>query len=194
MDCPQANLAGGKFRWITKPFKRWAFAKGEQYTRDHSVKYARKYIIKFLRWIRKRSEKSKHGRTAHSATAAIIASIDQTQLITEVVGNIVQVKLKDKPPVEELRVVLTDAVTRALPPEVAHDNRASPGEGGEQDLHLAEKGILGLRESYTPADQLVFVHVCVEYLLGLSEAIDKNIGLDHSKVREYWLSRGEFLD
>ena len=190
MDCPR----GGKYRWIAKPFKRWAFAKGEEYTRNHSAKYARKYIIKFLRWIKKRSEQSKHGRTAHSATAAIIASIDQPQLITEVVGHIVLVRLKNKPPVDQLRVVLTDAVTRALPPEVAHDNRASPGEGGEQGLDLSEKGIFGLRESYTPADQRVFVHVCVEYLLGLSEAIDKNIGLDHSKVREYWLSRGELPD
>ena len=28
-------LGGGKFRWIAKPFKRWAFAKGEEYTRIH---------------------------------------------------------------------------------------------------------------------------------------------------------------
>ena len=32
-----------------------------------------------------------------------------------------------------------------------------------------------------------------EYAIGLGDALDKNIGLDHSKVREYWLSRGPRL-
>ena len=40
-------------RWLTKPFKRWAFAKGEQYTQHFSRKYAGKYIQKFMRKQRK---------------------------------------------------------------------------------------------------------------------------------------------
>jgi hypothetical protein len=30
----------------------------------------------------------------------------------------------------------------------------------------------------------------VDFAMGLGEAVDKNVGLDHSKVREYWLQRG----
>jgi hypothetical protein len=36
-------------RWISKPFKRWAFAKGVQFTKHFSAQYVNKYMLKYLR-------------------------------------------------------------------------------------------------------------------------------------------------
>mmetsp|Transcript_46794 Transcript_46794/g.73250 ORF Transcript_46794/g.73250 Transcript_46794/m.73250 type:complete len:156 (-) Transcript_46794:338-805(-) len=50
-------------------------------------------------------------------------------------------------------------------------------------------------KSSTPSEAISesWAQEVVEYAVGLGEATDKNIGLDHSKVREYWLLRGPRL-
>ena len=36
-------------RWMSKPFKRWAFAKGVELTKHFSAHYVNKYMLKYLR-------------------------------------------------------------------------------------------------------------------------------------------------
>ena len=38
-----------EFRWLTKAFKVWAFAKGTRLTQHYSRQYANKYLLKYLR-------------------------------------------------------------------------------------------------------------------------------------------------
>lgn len=44
-----------------------------------------------------------------------------------------------------------------------------------------------------PQSRQEYVEEMADYALGLGAAVDKNRGLDHSKVREYWLQRGPRL-
>ena len=67
MDCPcvPPGRSNRNCRWFTKWFKRWAFAKGVGYTREHSLNYGTKYLLKFVRKRRKMSQKQ--GATSRSA-------------------------------------------------------------------------------------------------------------------------------
>jgi len=47
-----------------------------------------------------------------------------------------------------------------------------------------------IRTKYEDRQIPEFIDRFADYALGLGAAIDKNRGLDHSKVREYWLERG----
>jgi len=44
-----------------------------------------------------------------------------------------------------------------------------------------------------PQTRRAYAEEMADYALGLGAAVDKNRGLDHSKVREYWLQRGPRL-
>eukprot|EP00277_Geminigera_cryophila_P036413 CAMPEP_0173096504 /NCGR_PEP_ID=MMETSP1102-20130122/32995_1 /TAXON_ID=49646 /ORGANISM="Geminigera sp., Strain Caron Lab Isolate" /LENGTH=259 /DNA_ID=CAMNT_0013987463 /DNA_START=131 /DNA_END=907 /DNA_ORIENTATION=+ len=154
-------LGGGKFRWIAKPFKRWAFAKGEEYTRIHSTHYADKYLLKFLR---------KHGKEADKMndipTQSLIKCTDEKHLVPKLIGIIVARKKKSSP-----KTVLAEL-------EAAMHTSICSGHASK---------------NHTNAQENEWVEKFAEYSCGLGEALDKNRGLDHSKVREYWLSRGPRL-
>ena len=155
MDCP----IDGRLRWVSKPFKRWAFAKGEAYTRDHSLRYAEKYLYKFIR----KQIKMSRNDDLRSSQVEMMASCESGELVVTLSELIVPVK--QKPPRDKLRVSIENTISKALHSE-------GPSDGGES------------------GQEREWIHEFTEFTLGLGEALDKNIGLDHSKVREYWLSRG----
>ena len=47
--CTAAEMGSGRFRCLSKPFKKWAFAKGVQFTQIFSQQFINKYLLKFLR-------------------------------------------------------------------------------------------------------------------------------------------------
>ena len=168
MDC----VFHRHLRCITKPFKRWAFAMGVAYTLEHSLAYGNKYLLKYVRKRRKMaSQMALHapqdgladGPAAARAQMRLSEASEDNTLIRALANQLVS----------------TDKTTDK------NDLRASLAEGIR--AHLQGEGIM------IDADARVWVHEYTEYALGLGEVLEKNKGLDHSKVREYWLARGPRL-
>jgi len=181
MDCPLC-LRAGRFRWLTKSFKRWAFAKGEHYTMMHSREYARKYLVKFLK--KQGKEAAGRGSQAFRVRAALVAATHTGQLLPAVVQKLVPDRGTIKPAREELVALVVDDCLRAMRDVGgASPSPAMSSRGGPRQQHV----------SISADDRSGWAELFAEYAVGLGEALDKNIGLDHSKVREYWLSRGPRL-
>ena len=160
MDC----VFHRHLRCITKPFKRWAFAKGVAYTLEHSLAYGNKYLLKFVRKRRKMA----------SALGASYAAAARAQ-----------VRLLEASEDDTLSRALANQLVSSGKTKEKNDLRASLAEAIR--AHLQGEGIM------IDADARVWVHEYTEYALGLGEVLEKNKGLDHSKVREYWLARGPRL-
>jgi hypothetical protein len=154
--CPQS------LRCITKPFKRWAFAKGVAYTLEHSLAYGNKYLLKF---VRKRRKMASALGASHQAGA--------------------QVRLSEASEADTLSRALANQLVSSGKTKEKNDLRASLAEVIR--AHLQGAGIM------IDADARAWIHEYTEYALGLGEVLEKNKGLDHSKVREYWLARGPRL-
>jgi hypothetical protein len=154
--CPQS------LRCITKPFKRWAFAKGVAYTLEHSLAYGNKYLLKF---VRKRRKMASALGASHQAGA--------------------QVRLLEASEADTLSRALANQLVSSGKTKEKNDLRASLAEVIR--AHLQGAGIM------IDADARAWIHEYTEYALGLGEVLEKNKGLDHSKVREYWLARGPRL-
>jgi len=152
----------GRFRWISKPFKRWAFQKGESMTAAYSWRYVQKYVVKYIRLHEKMG--GRLSRTICAHRTGRIAACAADLIIPEARGN------KERPGYGQ--------------DELCEKVAAAAGE------HLAEE------ENGLPAEEQAraeWLRELADYAVSLGAAVDKNMGLDHSKVREYWLDRGPRL-
>jgi hypothetical protein len=137
------------FRFITKPFKRWAFNRANRYTYYYINVYNKKYIIKYLKKIKKIAIKK---------------------------NNNIQIKLIDKLNNSEL---LNDI---------------------EKEVNLDLNELLKLINNYLINNSNILdiydyqlIYNFSNYIINLRIINKKDFGLDHSKVREYWLKRGPRL-
>ena len=171
---------GGRFRWISKPFKRWAF--GIALTAFYSKQFVHKYLLKYLRKHAKSAGALDAVRTNHSHSLALASQI------TNVIVGDESAKTKGRLPCHELRASLHKVIMASL--NLAHSPLRQ-----ETSIHQVMSPMQFIRSTRCVDVQSKeeWVKELSEYALGLGEAVEKNRGLDHSKVREYWLQRGPRL-
>lgn len=134
------------FRFITKPFKRWAFNRANRYTLYYIKIYNRKYIIKYLKKIKK-------------------IAINK--------NNNLQIQLIDKLNNEELLKIFEKNKNKNLNEILKIINNYLINNSNVLDIY-----------------DYILIYNFANYILELKIINEKDIGLDHSKVREYWLKRG----
>ena len=135
-------------RFISKPFKRWAFNRAKQYTIYYIKIYNRKYIIKFL------NKKIKIAKLKNNEKLIqLVNIINDTDLLTKI-DKIMENNIKE----DEILFII--------------------------NKHLINKS--NITEIY----DYIFIFDFLNYIIGLNNINKKDLGLDHSKVREYWLKRG----
>ena len=132
------------FRFITKPFKRWAFNKAKLYTFYYIKVYKKKYTIKFL-------NKRKKIAKLKCDTKIIL-------LIDKLMNDDLLSTIQNNDNIDELLKIINNHL-------------------------ISNTNILDI---YDYELILNFSN----YIINLNYIIKKDIGLDHSKVREYWLKRG----
>ena len=176
-----------KLRYVTKPIKRAAFAKGRSFTTYYAQKYVLKYLMKFLR---------KRDKIASPNDERYYKALPLQQ---ERLGKALRdVILSEKKSV--------DVVHRVIKQTLLNEKSTSEDQQKTQPISAAEEE---------------FVIELADYAIALGAAVDKNNGLDHSKVydrfdphavfletvafathhslvraaqvREYWLNRGPRL-
>ena len=184
-------MVGGRFRCLTKPFKRWAFAKGVEFTQTYSRYFINKYLLKFLRKYAKiaGSAVCVAGRSEHRESIALAASVTNILLGGERENS---GKVVTRLPRDELCAALRAAINESLKEKCEAQARPHMMSGTQTGPFSPMKFIrsstcLDVRARERWADEFV------DFAVGLGEAVDKNLGLDHSKVREYWLQRGPRL-
>lgn len=134
------------FRFLIKPFKRWAFNRANRYTLYYIKIYNKKYIIKYLKKIKK-------------------IAINK--------NNNLQIQLIDKLNNEELLKIFEKNKNKNLNEILKIINNYLINNSNVLDIY-----------DYT------LIYNFANYILELKIINEKDIGLDHSKVREYWLKRG----
>jgi hypothetical protein len=134
------------FRFLTKPFKRWAFNRANRYTLYYIKIYNRKYIIKYLKKIKKIAIKK---------------------------NNSLQINLINKLTNEELLE------------KIENDNNKNVNE----TLKLINNYLIN-NSNILDIYDYILIYDFAYYINELKKFNEKDIGLDHSKVREYWLKRG----
>ena len=176
---------------MSKPFKRWAFAKGVEFTQTYSRRFINKYILKFLRKHVKfaGSAVSVADRNKQTESVALAASMTDILLRGErkKSGEVVR-----RLPRDELRASLRAAINESLMGDCEAPAQSRSLAGSQHGpfspmQFIRSSTCLDARSRDGWATELV------DFAVGLGEAVDKNLGLDHSKVREYWLQRGPRL-
>ena len=147
-------------RCLIKPLKRWAYARGRSFTDTFCRAYLRKYVKKWLMKWRK------------SLVADGSANGSSLDFPVERHGPIVD-KL-----VAELPFKATHAPNEQLIGAIA--SALLDGNSIGEDGSVLEE----------QRQALEMAHHLAVYAVGLKVAIASNIGLSHSKVREYWFNRG----
>jgi hypothetical protein len=155
MNCQAIGQKHGRFRWISKPFKRWAFAKGEEYTQCFSKQYSDKYVQKFLRKQLKIAETMQD-----RAKADGLQKLNQNSSLIAAKISECLAPTKKRPPRDLVCASIREICYEVL--RAGHDSHA--------------------RAKATAEDEECWVHELTDFSCGLGEALDKNVGLDHSKV------------
>ena len=175
-------MGSGRFRCLSKPFKKWAFAKGVQFTQIYSQQFINKYLLKFLR---------KHAKTADT-TVSIAGRSEHRESIALAVRmtDILLDGQCGKPASGEVAELRRDELWASLRGAI---DASLMGQGDWKGVEAEALSPLRLIRSSTclnaqPREE--WANELVDFAMGLGEAVDKNVGLDHSKVREYWLQRG----
>jgi hypothetical protein len=133
-------------RKFFKPFKRWAFKRANNYTFYYINLYNKKYIVKYLKKIKKISILKKNN--------------NQIELI-EKLNNI------------EFIDILNNNNYKNI----------------EDTLNLINSYLVNNSDIVNLYDYQIIYNYSL-YIYNLKEINKKDFGLDHSKVREYWLKRG----
>ena len=133
-------------RKFFKPFKRWAFKRANNYTFYYINLYNKKYIVKYLKKIKK---------------------------ISLLKNNNNQIQLLDK--LNDIEFI-----------DILNNNNY---ENIEDTLNLINSYLVNNSDIVNLYDYQIIYNFSV-YIYNLKEINKKDIGLDHSKVREYWLKRG----
>tara|TARA_B110000259_G_C14034421_1_gene408523 strand:+ start:275 stop:922 length:648 start_codon:yes stop_codon:yes gene_type:complete len=134
------------FRILIKPFKRWAFNRANRYTNYYIEIYNLKYIIKYLKKIKKLAIKK---------------------------NNILQIELIDILNNDELLNIIVKYKNTNLNDMLNIINNYLINNTNLLDIYDYE-----------------LIYNFSDYIIQLKIINEKDVGLDHSKVREYWLKRG----
>jgi len=134
------------FRFVTKPFKRWAFNRANKYTIYYINIYNKKYIIKYLKKIKKIAIKKNN-----YLEIDLINKLNNEELLELIVKN------KNIDLNETLKII--------------------------NNYLINNSNILDIYN-------YILIYNFADYIIELKKFNEKDIGLDHSKVREYWLKRG----
>jgi len=141
------------FRFISKPFKRWAFNRAKNYTNYYIKIYNIKYIIKFLNK-RKKLAKLKN----NNKLIKLIDKLNDTELFNNISSHF--------------------------------NSNVVYKTNDEESLFLLINTHLLNTSDIVNIYNHVFIIDFVNYIINLNNINKKDLGLDHSKVREYWLKRG----
>lgn len=178
-------MGSGRFRCLSKPFKKWAFAKGVQFTQIFSQQFINKYLLKFLRKHAKAADTnlSIAGRSEHRESIALAVRMTDILLASRcgkpASGEVAELRR------DELRASLGGAINASL----MVDCEAQAAKGLEAET-LSPLRLIRSSTCLNAQTREHWANELVDFAMGLGEAVDKNVGLDHSKVREYWLQRG----
>ena len=178
----------GRFRWVTKPFKRWAFAKGVEVTNRWCRFFATKYIVKYLRYVGKDvpAVLPRHlGDEQSKPAGRLPPQMDHRQnlRLAEHLTDILM-PAADTPPTEDsrpLRATLEEAIAVAL----ISGKATRPLAPGGAYIPLSPTPNSSPTTRSSGQQGIGIVLDLAEYAEGLGKAIDENRGLDHSKVRDY---------
>jgi len=141
------------FRFVSKPFKRWAFNRAKMYTHYYIKIYNKKYIIKFLNK-RKKLAKLKN----NDQLIILIDKLNNTELLNDISGHF--------------------------------NSNVVYKTNDEESLFLLINTYLLNTSDIVNIYNHIFIIDFVNYIISLNNINKKDLGLDHSKVREYWLKRG----
>ena len=182
-------MGSGRFRCLSKPFKKWAFAKGVQFTQIFSQQFINKYLLKFLRKHAKTADTSVciAGRSEHRESIALAVRMTDILLNGQcgkpASGEVAELRH------EELRASLRGAINASLMGQGDCEAQADATKGVEAET-LSPLRLIRSSTCLNAQPREEWANELVDFAMGLGEAVDKNVGLDHSKVREYWLQRG----
>lgn len=177
-------MGNGRFKWITKPFKRWAFAKGVAFTERFSAKYVNKYLLKYLR---------KNAKSQSNVTMACRDGHHSSILLAHKITDVLVPGNNTRKSKDETRAELLDLLKHRLPSAPADPAPTPIRINRQQWAPLSPMQVIGSTKCLNPQTRQEFAEALTDYALGLGAAVDKNRGLDHSKVREYWIQRGPRL-
>ena len=135
-------------RFLSKPFKRWAFNRARIYTNHYIKLYNRKYTIKYL------NKQKKIAKLKNNTMIIILAD-----------------KIND---VELLKQL---------------EKQLEINTNGDDILFIINTHLINTSKICEIYDY-IFIFNFLNYIVNLNNINKKDIGLDHSKVREYWLKRG----
>ena len=135
-------------RFISKPFKRWAFNRAKMYTKYYIKIYNRKYIVKFLNKTIKIAKLKNH-----ESLIQLVNKVNDIDLLIKI-----EKKLDSNFNKDDILFIINN--------------------------HLINTS--NICEIYN----YIFIIEFLNYIIGLNNINKKDLGLDHSKVREYWLKRG----
>ena len=182
-------MGSGRFRCLSKPFKKWAFAKGVQFTQIFSQQFINKYLLKFLRKHAKAADTnlSIAGRSEHRESIALAVRMTDILLNGQcgkpASGEVAELRR------DELRASLRGAIDASLMGQGDCEAQADATKGVEAET-LSPLRLIRSSTCLNAQPREEWANELVDFAMGLGEAVDKNVGLDHSKVREYWLQRG----
>ena len=182
-------MGSGRFRCLSKPFKKWAFAKGVQFTQIYSQQFINKYLLKFLRKHAKTADTtvSIAGRSEHRESIAL--AVRMTDILLDgqcgkpASGEVAELRR------DELWASLRGAIDATLMGQGDCEAQAGARKGVEAEA-LSPLRLIRSSTCLNAQPREEWANELVDFAMGLGEAVDKNVGLDHSKVREYWLQRG----
>ena len=182
-------MGSGRLRFLSKPFKKWAFAKGVQFTQIYSQQFINKYLLKFLRKHAKTADTtvSIAGRSEHRESIAL--AVRMTDILLDgqcgkpASGEVAELRR------DELWASLRGAIDATLMGQGDCEAQAGARKGVEAEA-LSPLRLIRSSTCLNAQPREEWANELVDFAMGLGEAVDKNVGLDHSKVREYWLQRG----
>ena len=161
-------LSPSYFRWMSKPIKRKCFAKGKAFT-DYAIRtQVNKYTLKYLR---------KRNKVANEVWGVDEMDCTLLQRLSDAI-TLELMNAKKPKTVDEIKVIIRGVLKK--------EDGAAESAAPEQPFVTA-----GENTDLPPMVSFEEISTSVaEYAIGLKRVADTNIGLDHGKCREYWLSRG----
>jgi hypothetical protein len=180
-----------QLRWLLKPIKRSAFARGRAFTERYSRMFIQKYVLKFMK-----KHAKLHGQS-EAESAACSLSPEQMQQLMVRVTDLVTSDMRDSPAALEATLVATTraALQKAsVSAEPSKSTRASfkvdLGRARSSKHARPKSPTLLMTQTEVALDleassprTYAFAAELATYAVELGRAVDKNIGLDHSKAR-----------
>ncbi|GMH79340.1 hypothetical protein TL16_g08111 [Triparma laevis f. inornata] len=197
-----------KLSRLTKPFQRWSYARGRHFTQYYLKYFMTKYTAKF---IRKRAKagvgyvfRDKEVKTLAGGIVEYMlkhSKKDDPELtpdllieeIKRLLISLDEIHKREEEREEEIQRVCCGMFKRKLSPNLEFSERSNSGRSRSTYFEvLQQRQVVADIEAIevNMADLIPTLKAVSNYALSLHKCCIKNVGLDHGKVKEYWLNRG----